>query len=625
MSTLIIDGKEVSYHELERLVCSDQYEDASDSDGSEKEDGCENDDVEEDLQDCVDEEYVPEPELSISSDDEQQISEPGPSRKRRKTTENVIRATIPEWFEKSDTSVLIPRMKTVKGKNNCIWSTSHKPQRKTASRNIVRTMPGPKGKAKQVSTQMEAFDLFFDTEMLEDIVKFTNQEIERQRQNYSREQSWTRELTLCELKAYIGLLYISGARKDNHMKTQFLWSSLGSPLYAAVMPMERFRFITNCLRFDDKQTRDGRKAGDPFTNIRSLWDTFIAHCTEYYTPSVECTIDEQLLGFRGRCLFRMYIPNKPEKYGIKLVLMCDSHSYYLVSGIPYIGKQTNTDGRPLGQYFVEELSKPIHGTNSNITVDNWFTSFPLLTAMLERGITMVGTLRKNKPEIPKEMLVTKNRPVYTTIFLYNEENNHQLLSFHQKKGKVVLLASTMHDSPTVSVSSNKPEAIEFYNSTKGGVDTFDQLCKNYSCSRRTRRWPLAVFYGLLNAAGINAFVIWTIKNASRGNKQQSRLEFLHNLGLDLATPFMQSRLTRRNIQSDLRMKIESVLKENNTLIQQQQQQQHQHQRPQLGGPKQGRCKLCKRSTDKKYAVKCSICSQFICGEHRNIICSACKE
>jgi len=28
-------------------------------------------------------------------------------------------------------------------------------------------------------------------------------------------------------------------------------------------------------------------------------------------------VDEQLLGFRGRCGFRMYVPNKLVKYGIK--------------------------------------------------------------------------------------------------------------------------------------------------------------------------------------------------------------------------------------------------------------------------------------------------------------------
>lgn len=190
--------------------------------------------------------------------------------------------------------------------------------------------------------------------------------------------------------------------------------------------------------------------------------------------------------------------------------MCDTHSKYLVTGIPYIGKETYNGPEPLAQYLVKELAKPIYGTNSNITTDNWFTSFPILSEMLAHGITMVGTVRRNKKEIPPEALQTKGRPANTAMFLFDYNTNQQLISFSPKKGKIVLVASTMHYTPRVSEQTRKPEAIEFYNETKGGVDSFDQMCKNYSCSRRTRRWPMAVFYGLLNAAGINAFIVWVL-------------------------------------------------------------------------------------------------------------------
>ena len=36
------------------------------------------------------------------------------------------------------------------------------------------------------------------------------------------------------------------------------------------------------------------------------------------------TVDEALPGFRGRCPFRMFIQNKPAKYGIKLFMVCDA-------------------------------------------------------------------------------------------------------------------------------------------------------------------------------------------------------------------------------------------------------------------------------------------------------------
>ena len=47
MATIIIDGKEILYYEFEKLVYHFEIEDASNSDGSKKEDVCENDDIQE--------------------------------------------------------------------------------------------------------------------------------------------------------------------------------------------------------------------------------------------------------------------------------------------------------------------------------------------------------------------------------------------------------------------------------------------------------------------------------------------------------------------------------------------------------------------------------------------------
>ena len=45
------------------------------------------------------------------------------------------------------------------------------------------------------------------------------------------------------------------------------------------------------------------------------------------------TVDEQLLVFRGRYPFRMYIPIKPTKYGIKIIFINDEDSKNLQGAI----------------------------------------------------------------------------------------------------------------------------------------------------------------------------------------------------------------------------------------------------------------------------------------------------
>ncbi|KAJ8880754.1 hypothetical protein PR048_017224 [Dryococelus australis] len=110
--------------------------------------------------------------------------------------------------------------------------------------------------------------------------------------------------SLLELHANTGaLVYISGARRESHMPAKFIWGPLSSVLYSHVTPLQRFKFITNCLRFDDKLTRDQSETGNSFTNMRYISDDFFLHCRNNYTPSPECTIDMQLLDCCGKCKF----------------------------------------------------------------------------------------------------------------------------------------------------------------------------------------------------------------------------------------------------------------------------------------------------------------------------------
>lgn len=129
----------------------------------------------------------------------------------------------------------------------------------------------------------------------------------------------------------------------------------------------------------------------------------------------------------------MYIPNKPAKYGIKLVMLCDVATKYMIDARPYLGKNTKTEGLPLANYFIKELTRSIYGSNRNITMDNWFTSVGIADELLEQpyNLTVLGTIRKNKREIPPELLEMKNRKPNTSVFCFDKEKT--LLSYMPKK------------------------------------------------------------------------------------------------------------------------------------------------------------------------------------------------
>ncbi|GBP51861.1 PiggyBac transposable element-derived protein 4 [Eumeta japonica] len=270
---------------------------------------------------------------------------------------------------------------------------------------------GTANNAKDITEPVDCFTNFITADMLRKILTHTNEEIEIRSTKYKDKTATIASEE--ELTALFGLLLLSAAKKDNHLTSLELFDPVFSGTrYISVMSRERFDFLLNCLRFDDKSTRDERKAQDKFAPIREWWEVFIQIYRDSYKAGSYLTIDEQLLGFRGRCPFRMYIPSKPNKYGLKILMLCDSKTNYMLNAMPYVGK-TETNGDSLGSYYVKTLTENLWGSNRNVTMDNWFTSVPLALELLQAPYkcTIVGTLRANKREIPPELLQIKERPI----------------------------------------------------------------------------------------------------------------------------------------------------------------------------------------------------------------------
>ena len=142
-------------------------------------------------------------------------------------------------------------------------------------------------------------------------------------------------------------------------------------------------------------------------------------------------------------------------------------------------------------------------------------------------------MRKNKPEVPMEFTVIKGRNVKSTVFGFQQDA--MIASYCTKKNRVVNMLSTMHSQPEINITSDqKPSIIRFFKKTKGGVDTLDRMVRSYSTKRITRRWPLVLFYNMIDVSAINAFIIWQEIKHGNGNvyiRQQRK--FLISLGKNL--------------------------------------------------------------------------------------------
>jgi len=125
----------------------------------------------------------------------------------------------------------------------------------------------------------------------------------------------------------------------------------------------------------------------------------------------------------------------------------------------------------------------------------------------------------------------------TSLFLDFPRISH--LCHVPKKNKPVVLLSSCHHDSAICNSSGKPEIFEFYNKTKGAVDMLDQPCAMYTVQRATHRWTMAMFYGMINIAVVNALVIYAHNmRKDQPEKKIKRKDFLIRIAHDLVTSFV---------------------------------------------------------------------------------------
>jgi hypothetical protein len=268
--------------------------------------------------------------------------------------------------------------------------------------------------------------------------------------------------------------------------------------------MGRNRFVQiNCaLRFDDKTSRKEKLKSDKIPHIRELLNLWTPTLRHNFLPFENVTVDEQLFPFRGRCGFKQYIPTKPRgKFGLKSWILADQKTSFccnfeLYTGKPPGGVAEKEQGNRVVLSLVDYLGKK---SGRNVTCDNFFTSIGLAEKLLERNITLIGTIRKNRAEIPREFLPGPlgDRPLFSSIYGFTSE--FTLVSYVCRPRKcVILLSSLHHDTSEDDSLECKPEIVKAYNATKAGVDTLDQLVGTYSVRRKTNRWTMALFYDMVS-------------------------------------------------------------------------------------------------------------------------------
>lgn len=301
------------------------------------------------------------------------------------------------------------------------------------------------------------------------------------------------------------------------------------------------------------------------------------------------TIDEQLFPTKARCKFTQYMPNKPDKFGIKFWILAELNSKYCLNIKPHTGKDDERV-HSLGTHVVMSLMQPYLQRGYNVTVDNFFTSRELSEKLVQKRTSIVGTIRLNRRELPPATPLKLHESAFYTSGSMN------LVRYQTKQRKTVAVLSTLHKGASCQEDGKrKPKSVLYYNENKCGVDMLDSMCRQMSTKAACRRWTLSVFFNILDLAAINAWIIFKKKTGS----SISRRQFLYNLSQELRQAEVSRRSGNNSSSSQIGLSEEKL-------------------------SKRVTCGVRDNCNRNRTVTRCEKCKLPVCGKCLANICNKCK-
>ena len=368
---------------------------------------------------------------------------------------------------------------------------------------------------------------------------------------YARQQppgssyNWT-DTTESEMKLFMGIHLAMGVHKLPSVEDY--WSQhplLGAPDISRGIPIRRFKALQSCLHLNDNTTvrKRGEPGYDKLHKIRPLMESIRENCQRCYSLHREVSVDEAMVGFKGRSSMKQYCPMKPTKRGYKVWALSGAHTGYMYNFAVYCGATPGVTEHGLGASVVRTMTEPVLEKGHFLFFDNYFSTVPLAQFLRTKNTYCVATARIDRTAWPTNL---KNKK---TLKQHLKKGDHrsQIVSpgvqcFMWMDKKVVPFINTIcnpsslttvkhkkKDGSTVNVSC--PLSVQLYNKYMGGVDMADQLRKAYSCRRRSRKWWLPLFYFMVDISVVNSYIL------HRDTPHESKLTIKEFI-LELATELM---------------------------------------------------------------------------------------
>jgi hypothetical protein len=306
------------------------------------------------------------------------------------------------------------------------------------------------------------------------------------------------------------------------------------------MTRNRFEKLRNCLHITDVNAI--HETNDKIWKVRPLIRKFEERCNELPLEEYLC-IDESMIPFTGHLSIKQYIKSKPNPWGVKIFMLC-GESGIIYNSIVYQGSITPVDSElrekfgSTGAIVLYLANRIPSGHGYKVFFDNYFTSIPLLSDLLEKRIFAAGTVRRNR---------LSNCPLKSDAQL-KKDGRGSCDNCVTKDGKIavvkwfdnraVTLASTFlsdnaqdlvkrwskKDAAFIDVA--RPEIVKFYNRSMGGVDKHDFLISLYRTAIKSRKWTLRIIFHYFNMAIINSWLEYKRDATALGIPLKNQMDLL---------------------------------------------------------------------------------------------------
>ena len=128
------------------------------------------------------------------------------------------------------------------------------------------------------------------------------------------------------------------------------------------------------------------------------------------------TIDEAMIGYKGRSKFIFYLPMKPTEWGFKMHCLCDSTNGFCWNFMFDKGK--DKEGvKNYTQNLILNLVEGLENSGRIIYMDSWYTSPNLFEGLLKRGILASGIVQPSRKNLPEKSYFEQNNNLATTNHL----------------------------------------------------------------------------------------------------------------------------------------------------------------------------------------------------------------